>query len=113
MILQHGGSERLSEAREEFERELQLDPQHVYSNFFLGVLASNANDHSKAIRYLLETTRLNPTSWRSLPISRTISGRGRRQRRRESLRRAIELTPMYLRMATRLRKRISVWEECY
>jgi tetratricopeptide (TPR) repeat protein len=60
VILQHGGSERLPQAREEFERELQLDPQSVYSNFFLGVLAATANDHKKAINYLLETTRLNP-----------------------------------------------------
>ena len=61
MILQHGASERLPEAREEFEQEVQLDPQSVYSNFFLGVLASTAGEHAKAIRYLEETTRLNPT----------------------------------------------------
>ena len=59
VILQHGGSERLPEARAEFEREAQLDPQSVFSNYFLGVLAANSNDHSKAIRYLLEATRLN------------------------------------------------------
>ena len=61
VILQHGASERLPEAREEFEQEVQLDPQSVYSNFFLGVLASTAGEHAKAIRYLEETTRLNPT----------------------------------------------------
>ena len=60
VILQHGGSERLAEARLQFERELQLDPQSIYSNFFLGVLAATNNDHRKAVRYLLETTRLSP-----------------------------------------------------
>ena len=60
VILQHGGSERLTEARKEFERELQLDSQSVYSNFFLGVLAATENNHRQAIRYLLEATRLNP-----------------------------------------------------
>jgi tetratricopeptide (TPR) repeat protein len=59
VILQHGGSERLAEARQEFERELQSDLESVYSNFFLGVLAATAGDHTKAVRYLLETTRLN------------------------------------------------------
>jgi tetratricopeptide (TPR) repeat protein len=92
VILQHGGSERLSQAREEFERELQLDPQSVYSNFFLGVLAFNANDHSKAIRYLLETTRLNPRigeAYLYLGQSQAELGDAGAE---QSLRRAIELT---------------------
>jgi tetratricopeptide (TPR) repeat protein len=92
VILEHGGSERLAEAREEFERELQLDPQNVYSNFFLGVLASNANEHSKAIRYLAETTRLNPhlgQAYLYLGQSQAELGDPGAE---QSLRRAIELT---------------------
>ena len=92
VILQHGGSERLSQAREEFERELQIDPQSVYSNFFLGVLAAAANDHSKAIRHLLETTRANPEfgeAYLFLGQSQAEVGDARAEK---SLRRAIELT---------------------
>jgi tetratricopeptide (TPR) repeat protein len=92
VILQHGGSERLAQAREEFERELQLDPQSVFSSFFLGVLASNENDHSKAIRYLSETTRLNPglgQAYLYLGQSQAELGDAGAEL---SLRRAIELT---------------------
>lgn len=60
VILQHSGSERLAQAREELQRDLQLDPQNVYTNFFLGVLAGTENNHREAVRYLLEATRLNP-----------------------------------------------------
>jgi tetratricopeptide (TPR) repeat protein len=92
VILQHGGSERLAQAQKEFERELQLDPQSVYSNFFLGVLASTENDHNKAIRYLLETTRLNPRlgeAYLYLGQSQVELGDAGAEK---SLRRAIELT---------------------
>lgn len=92
VILQHGGSERLGQAREEFERELQLDPQSVYSNFFLGILAATENDHNKAIRYLLETTRLNPLLGEAhlyLGQSQAELGDAGAEK---SLRRAIELT---------------------
>jgi len=92
VILQHGGSERLPQAREQFERELQLDPLSVYSNFFLGVLASNANDHSKAISYMLETVRLNPRLGEAhlyLGQSQAELGDAGAEK---SLRRAIELT---------------------
>ncbi|HKY26489.1 MAG TPA: tetratricopeptide repeat protein [Pyrinomonadaceae bacterium] len=92
VILQHGGSERLSQAREEFEREVQLDPRSVYSNFFLGVLAAAANDHSKAIRHLLETTRLSPQfgeAYLFLGQSQAELGDANAEK---SLRRAIELT---------------------
>jgi len=92
VILQHGGSERLAQAREEFERELQLDPQSVYSNFFLGILASTENDHKKAVRYLLETTRLKPLlgeAYLYLGQSQAELGDAGAEK---SLRRAIELT---------------------
>jgi len=92
VILQHGGSERLPQAREEFERDLQLDPQSVYSNFFLGVLASTESDHNKAIRYLLEATRLNPRlgeAYLYLGQSQAELGDAGAEK---NLRRAIELT---------------------
>ena len=92
VILQHGGSERLSQAREEFEREVQLDPQSVYSNFFLGVLAAAANDHTKAIHHLREATRLNPQfgeAYLFLGQSQAELGDVDAEK---SLRRAIELT---------------------
>ena len=92
VILQHGGSERLAQAREEFERELQLDPQSVFSNYFLGVLASNANEHSKAVSYLLETIRLNPMlreAYLYLGQSQAELGDPSAEK---NLRRAIELT---------------------
>ena len=59
-ILQHGGSERLSEAAQEFDAELKLSPQDPYSNFLAGVVASSEGDHPKAVRYLQEAVRLNP-----------------------------------------------------
>ena len=93
VILQHGGSERLQEARTEFERELQLYPQDVYANFFLGMLAAVDNDHPKAIRYLLETARLKPDfgeAYLYLGQSQAELGNADAE---QSLRRAIELTP--------------------
>ncbi len=51
VILQHGGSERLSEAGKAFEEELKLSPNEFYANFFAGVVASSLGDHKKAIGY--------------------------------------------------------------
>lgn len=61
VILQHGGSERLIEAGKAFEQELSLNPQDPYANFFVGVVASSSNEHQKAVRYLQEAVRLNPS----------------------------------------------------
>jgi len=62
VILQYGGSERLSEASQAFERELQLTPDDFYTNFFSGVVASSENKHEKAIQYLQKAVRSNPNS---------------------------------------------------
>jgi tetratricopeptide (TPR) repeat protein len=92
VILQHGGSERLSEARAEFERELQLDPQSIYANLFLGVIAATDNDHRKAVRYLLETTRLDPLLGQAhLFLGQSQAELGDADAEK-SLRRAIELS---------------------
>jgi tetratricopeptide (TPR) repeat protein len=59
-ILQHGGSERLSEAAVAFEKELQISPNDFYANFFAGVVASSENKHEKAIQYLKKAVQINP-----------------------------------------------------
>lgn len=91
-ILQHGGSERLPQAAAEFERELQLHPQDFYSTFFLGVLASGDNDHPKAVRYLLEATRLKPDSGEAQLFLGQSQAELNDPSAEKSLRRAIELT---------------------
>jgi tetratricopeptide (TPR) repeat protein len=62
VILQYGGSERLAEAAQAFEKELQLTPDDFYSNFFAGVVASSENKHEKAVQYLQKAVQLNPKS---------------------------------------------------
>lgn len=104
VILQHGGSERLAEARQEFERELQADPESVYSNFFLGVLAATASNHSQAIRYLRETTRLKPQfcdAYLHLGQSQAELGDPEAEK---NLRRAIELTADVTRNSFQIKK---------
>lgn len=62
VILQHGGSARLAEAGQAFERELKLTPDDFFSNFFAGVVASSQNNHRKAVGLLQKAVRLNPKS---------------------------------------------------
>lgn len=62
VILQHGGSERLGEARKAFEKELQLSPDDFYTNFFAGVVASSESDHPGAIRFLEKAVKARPDS---------------------------------------------------
>ena len=62
VILQHGGSERLSEAGKEFDAELKLTPLDFHANFFRGVVASSLNDHKQAILYLQRSIGTNPKS---------------------------------------------------
>jgi len=60
VILQHGGSERLSEAGKAFEDELKLSPADFYSNFFAGVVASSLNEHQKAVGYFERSAKISP-----------------------------------------------------
>lgn len=60
VILQHGGSERLSEAGKAFEEELKLSPNEFYANFFAGVVASSLGDHKKAIGYFEKSIKADP-----------------------------------------------------
>ncbi|MGH9941225.1 MAG: tetratricopeptide repeat protein [Pyrinomonadaceae bacterium] len=92
VILQHGGSERLPQAAAAFERELQLHPRDFYSNFFLGVLASGESDHPKAVRRLLEATRLKPGSGEAHLFLGQSQAELNDPAAEQSLRRAIELT---------------------
>lgn len=62
LLLQNGGSERLGEAGEFFERELRTNPNDFYSLFFSGVVASSQNDHQKAIPLLQKAVKINPNS---------------------------------------------------
>ena len=62
VILQHGGSERLSEAGKEFDAELKLTPLDFHANFFRGVVGSSLNDHKQAVLYLERAIRTNPKS---------------------------------------------------
>jgi tetratricopeptide (TPR) repeat protein len=60
VILQYGGSDRLSEAATAFEKELQLSPNDFYANFFAGVVASSENKHAKAVQYLNKAAQISP-----------------------------------------------------
>ncbi|NNF00560.1 MAG: tetratricopeptide repeat protein [Pyrinomonadaceae bacterium] len=62
LLLQNGGSQRLSEAGAAFERELALEPNDFFSLFFGGVVASSENDHQKAISLLSRAIKINPNS---------------------------------------------------
>ncbi len=94
VILQHGGSGRLAEAGQAFERELQLTPDDFFSNFFAGVVASAENNHSKAIRLLQKAVQLNPKSSEAhLFLGQSQMEIGDLKTAEKTLRRAIELTP--------------------
>lgn len=93
VILQHGGSARLSEASEAFEKELQLTPDDFFSNFFAGVAASAQNNHPKAVGLLQKAVQLNPkSSEANLFLGQSQMETNDLKTAEKSLRRAIELT---------------------
>ena len=93
VILQSGGSERLGEAAQAFEKELQLIPEDFFSNFFAGVAASSQNNHQKALIFLQKAVRLNPNSSEAqLFLGQSLMEMGELKAAEKSLRRAIELT---------------------
>jgi tetratricopeptide (TPR) repeat protein len=92
VILQHGGSERLSEAGQAFEKELQLNPNDFYANFFAGVVASSENDHAKAIRFLQKAIQFNSKSSEAhLFLGQSQLEQNDLPEAEKNLRRAIEL----------------------
>ncbi|HXG83016.1 MAG TPA: tetratricopeptide repeat protein [Pyrinomonadaceae bacterium] len=93
MILQSGGSERLAEAGQAFEKELQLTPDDFFSNFFAGVVASSENNHPKAVALLQKAVRLNPKSSEAhLFLGQSQMETGDLKTAEKTLRRAIELS---------------------
>ena len=93
VILQHGGSGRLAEAGQAFERELQLAPDDFFSNFFAGVVASSQNNHAKAIGLLQKAVRLNPRSGEAhLFLGQSEMETGNLKAAEKTLRLAIELS---------------------
>ncbi len=93
VILQHGGSARLAEAGQAFEKELQLTPDDFFSNFFAGVVASSENNHPKAISLLQKAARLNPQSGEAhLFLGQSQMETGDLKTAEKTLRRATELS---------------------
>ncbi len=62
LLLQNGGSDRLSEAGMFFQNELKITPNDFYSQFFSGVVASSQNENQKAIPFLQKAVEINPNS---------------------------------------------------
>lgn len=93
VILKHGGNERIAQAGEAFDRQLQLTPNDFYAHFFRGVVAATVGDHRKAVDLLSEAARLKPDSGHAhLFLGQSQSELGL-PGAEKSLRRAIELTP--------------------
>ena len=93
VILQYGGSSRISEAGQAFENELKLVPDDFFANFFAGVAASSENNHAKAVVLLQKAVQLKPNSSEAF----LFLGQSQMETRdlkaaEKSLRRALELT---------------------
>jgi tetratricopeptide (TPR) repeat protein len=93
VILRHGGSERVAEAGEEFDRELRFSPHDFYANFFRGVVAATAGDQRKAVEHLSEAARLKPDSGDAHLFLGQAQVELADPAAEATLRRAIELTP--------------------
>ena len=93
----------MPQAREEFERELQLDPKSVYSNFF-SEFGSHGQRSQEGDKLLIGDDAVNPLSWRGAFASWPISSRARGPRSRKSLRRSIELTTDVSRNSYQIKK---------
>lgn len=93
VILQHGGSVRLAESGQAFEKELELTPDDFYANFFAGVVASSQNNHQKAIQFLQKSIQINQASASAyLFLGQSQMETGDLKIAEKSLRRALELT---------------------
>ncbi len=93
VILQYGGSERLAEAGQAFDKELQLTPNDFYSNFFAGVVAVSQNNAAKAIGLLQKAIEANPNSSEAnLFLGQAQMETGNLKAAEATLRRAVALT---------------------
>ncbi len=92
LLLQNGGSERLTEAGAFFESELKLNPNDFYSLFFSGVVASSQNNNEKAISFLQKAVKINPNSGEAyLFLGQSQIETGDLTEAEKNLRRAVEL----------------------
>ncbi len=60
LLMQNGGSGRLGEALQAFEKQLAFTPDDFYANFFAGVASTSNNENEKAIPFLEQAIKLNP-----------------------------------------------------
>ncbi len=105
VTLQNGGSERLPEAAQAFEAELQLNPNDAFATFLRGVVASAENEHPKAVRYLQAALRLNPELGEAyLFLGQSQVELGDNDAAEKNLRRAIELTSDVSRNSYQIRR---------
>lgn len=92
LLMQHGGSERLDEARAAFAKELKLVPNDFYALFFSGVAATAQNQNEKAIPYLKKAIEVNPNSGEAhLFLGQAQMELGDLVNAEKNLRRAVEL----------------------
>lgn len=81
------------QSTEEFKKELQYHPRDFLSNYFLGVIASEAQSYEESDRYLHTAAEINPDSphtWLYLGLN--AYGNGRSQEAEQNLRKAIDLS---------------------
>lgn len=62
LLMQHGGSGRLTEAGAAFEKELKITPDDFYALFFLGVVNASLDKNQEAIAFLKKAIEVNPES---------------------------------------------------
>lgn len=92
LLMQHGGSERLDEARTFFEKELKIVPDDFYALFFSGVAAVSQNKYEEAMPFLKKAIAVNSQSGEAhLFLAQAQIGMGELTDAEKNLRRAIEL----------------------
>ena len=62
LLMQNGGAGRMDEALSWFKKELALDPNDFYANFYAGVAANTNNENETALPFLKRAIELNPQS---------------------------------------------------
>lgn len=62
LLMQSGGAGRMGEALSWFKKELAIDPNDFYANFYAGVAANANNENEEAIPFLKRAIELNPQS---------------------------------------------------
>jgi tetratricopeptide (TPR) repeat protein len=91
--LSRNGWEPTPEARAEFTKEVEIDPDDFFGNYFLGYLASGDKDYATSDRYLKIAATAKP-EWPEpfLYLGLNAYGRGDSQAAEDYLRKAIQLT---------------------